>query len=905
MVGGANAADFSVTIQPTSPVAASGNTTFTVHFDPSAVGLRSATFSIANDDADENPYDFSIQGTGTGAAEMDVSGNAVSIADGDGTPSLSDHTDFGSADITSGTVDRVFTVANLGNTNLNLTGTPKVVVGGANAADFSVTVQPSSPVAASGNTTFTVRFDPSAVGLRSATFSIANDDADENPYDFSIQGTGTGAAEMDVSGNSVSITDGDGTPSLTDHTDFGSADISSGAVDRVFTVSNLGNTSLNLTGTPKVVVGGTNAADFSVTVQPTSLVAPSGNTTFTVRFDPSAVGLRSATLSIANDDADENPYDFSIQGTGTAPAATADVSGDASICDGGSTTIQAALTGTAPWNLTWSDGFVQNGVTTSPAARTVSPTSTTVYTVTSLSDANGSGTSSGSATVTVNPNPVVAVADALTCAGGSATISAGVTSGTAPFSYAWTVPGGASNPGNAASFSATVAGTYSVVVTDMHGCTGTDAGTLSVNANPVVTVADVSACSGNSATISAGVTGGAAPFSYAWTVPGGASNPGDVASFSATVAGNYAVVVTDVHGCTGAGNGDLTVDPGPTADAGADATVLSGASAIIGGAPTASGGTGVLTISWSPAAGLYDDTAANPTAAPTATTTYTVTVTDENGCESSDDVVVTVTSFADYIAAQCAAIQAMLDDPGTPEDAIEFLEDAQDACGDAQQAAIDDDVEELFDLMRDVADALEEARDENADTDAIASQFADLARHIALEKKDEALACDPTPSGKMADDIEDGDNDLADGDDEYDDGYFGDAIKDYKKAWEDYCDALDRCASPKAAVVNRESAIENTLPAEFALHQNYPNPFNPTTTIQFDLIEAGNVELRIYNGVGQLVRTLVSGDYAPGAHKVTWDARDNDGVRVASGLYLYTIKAGQQFTAQRKLLLMK
>lgn len=82
-------------------------------------------------------------------------------------------------------------------------------------------------------------------------------------------------------------------------------------------------------------------------------------------------------------------------------------------------------------------------------------------------------------------------------------------------------------------------------------------------------------------------------------------------------------------------------------------------------------------------------------------------------------------------------------------------------------------------------------------------------------------------------------------------------------------------------------------------------PFNSSTTIQYDLIEAGHVSLNIYNSAGQLVRTLVSGEYAPGAHKVVWDARDNSGVRVARGVYLYTIKAGQQFSAQKKLLLMK
>ena len=64
-------------------------------------------------------------------------------------------------------------------------------------------------------------------------------------------------------------------------------------------------------------VTGTNAADFSVTVQPTSPVSSGGGTTtFSVRFDPSATGVRTATISIANNDSDEDPYNFNVQGTG-------------------------------------------------------------------------------------------------------------------------------------------------------------------------------------------------------------------------------------------------------------------------------------------------------------------------------------------------------------------------------------------------------------------------------------------------------------------------------------------------------------------------------------------------------------------------------------------------------------
>jgi hypothetical protein len=82
---------------------------------------------------------------------------------------------------------------------------------------------------------------------------------------------------------------------------------------------------------------------------------------------------------------------------------TASVSGGGTVCGGSSANIQAALTGTGPWNVTWSDGVGQSGVVSSPAVRSVSPAGTTNYTVTALSDSTGcsAGTLSGSATVTV------------------------------------------------------------------------------------------------------------------------------------------------------------------------------------------------------------------------------------------------------------------------------------------------------------------------------------------------------------------------------------------------------------------------------------------------------------------------------------------------------------------------
>ncbi|MSU58846.1 MAG: hypothetical protein EXS35_11890 [Pedosphaera sp.] len=84
---------------------------------------------------------------------------------------------------------------------------------------------------------------------------------------------------------------------------------------------------------------------------------------------------------------------------------TSVASGSATLCGGDSTTIQAALTGTGPWNVAWSDGITQTGVASSPASRSVSPSSSFTYTVTNLTDANctaQAGDRTGSAVITVN-----------------------------------------------------------------------------------------------------------------------------------------------------------------------------------------------------------------------------------------------------------------------------------------------------------------------------------------------------------------------------------------------------------------------------------------------------------------------------------------------------------------------
>ena len=113
---------------------------------------------------------------------------------------------------------------------------------------------------------------------------------------------------------------------------------------------------------------------------------------------------------------------------------------------------------------------------------------------------------------------------------------------------------------------------------------------------------------------------------------------------------------------------------------------------------------------------------------------------------------------------------------------------------------------------------------------------------------------------------------------------------------------------PKRVVpdyVDDDDAIAEVVPTVYDLSQNYPNPFNPTTVIRYQLAASAEVKLSIYNTTGQLVRTLVNGEMPAGSHAITWDATDNSGQRVASGVYLYIIRAGDAFVQQRKLILMK
>jgi len=235
-------------------------------------------------------------------------------------------------------------------------------------------------------------------------------------------------------------------------------------------------------------------------------------------------------------------------------------------------------------------------------------------------------------TLVINPLPTVTVNSPSVCQGTAATVTA--TPGSAgTYSYVWTVPAGAIIPGDVASFTTTVAGTYSVVITNSTtGCTSASAsGLVTINPTPTVSVNNAIVCQGGSAAITA-TPGTSATYTYAWTVPSGATNPGNVATFNASVAGNYDVIITDTAtGCVSiSASGTLTVNTNPVVNVTGE-TVCQGSQATISALPTA---TGTYTYVWTVPTG-----ATNPGNVDTFTTavagTYSVVITNTaTGCVS-------------------------------------------------------------------------------------------------------------------------------------------------------------------------------------------------------------------------------------------------------------------------------
>ncbi len=268
-------------------------------------------------------YDSSIANT---VPEVNLKGNANTINDGDVTPSAGDNTDFGVVN-TGTTLTKNYVIENGGPGPLRVTG---FSITGVNASSFNLVTLPSVPftIAAGSTQTITVQFAPTVDSIRNATLNIMSNDLDEGIYDVSLRGTG-GSPEINVQGNAVTISDGDLTPGAANNTDFGSVKTGS-IITKTFTIQNTGTGTLMVTD---IAMGGTNSADFTLVGAPTFplIIASNALQTITVQFAPTAIGLRTATISIASNDADESTYDFGLQGRGTDPLGVSSLSNNTAV----------------------------------------------------------------------------------------------------------------------------------------------------------------------------------------------------------------------------------------------------------------------------------------------------------------------------------------------------------------------------------------------------------------------------------------------------------------------------------------------------------------------------------------------------------------------------------------------
>jgi FlaG/FlaF family flagellin (archaellin) len=278
-VTGANPGDFPETNTCGGSVAAGGSCTLSVMFTPMAVGSRTAAVTIS-DNAAGSPQTVSLTGTGTNPT-VNLSANTLA---------------FGNQNLGTTSSPQSVTLNNTGNASLNIAG---VVLTGSNPGDFTAGNTCGASVAAGGSCTISVTFTPYSSGSRGASIAIT-DNANGSPQIITLTGAGVGTAPVaSFSPNSLT---------------FGSQSLDTKSPALAVTLSNTGN--VTLTYAPPIILTGTNSGDFSESDNCGGSVAAGANCTISVTFTPSAVGTRTASLTLTSN-ASNSPQAVSLSGTGT------------------------------------------------------------------------------------------------------------------------------------------------------------------------------------------------------------------------------------------------------------------------------------------------------------------------------------------------------------------------------------------------------------------------------------------------------------------------------------------------------------------------------------------------------------------------------------------------------------
>ncbi|MEM7799185.1 MAG: choice-of-anchor Q domain-containing protein, partial [Chloroflexota bacterium] len=154
--------------------------------------LSNTAVATTSSPSNSQDYSGSVDVTiGDLFAEIEVGGKGNPIVNGSQTPESANGTSFGTANVdTSEVLTGVFEIANTGTSNLSIIGNPAVLLSGPGANNFEVVTQPTSPIAPASSTNFEITFNPASSGMHMALVTISNNDADENPYTFVIEGVG-------------------------------------------------------------------------------------------------------------------------------------------------------------------------------------------------------------------------------------------------------------------------------------------------------------------------------------------------------------------------------------------------------------------------------------------------------------------------------------------------------------------------------------------------------------------------------------------------------------------------------------------------------------------------------------------------------------------------------------------
>jgi hypothetical protein len=329
---------------------------------------------------------------------------------------------------------------------------------------------------------------------------------------------------------------------------------------------------------------------------------------------------------------------------------TPDITGAATVCVNAARTVYVTSP-VAGATYTWmASTGTQNGSSYTFNTSTDGAKTATVYSKTTVGGVTCQSLNASAATVTVYALPSSTVTAKAVCLGQTAALSATVNSAgtTSAMTYTWKVGAAAAATTTTNSYTTsalTATSSYTVQLTNSNGCSATsNVGTVTVNALPSSTVTGRTICSGQTSALSATVNsaGTTSAMTYSWKVGAAAAATTTTNSYTTsalTVTSSYTVQLTNSNGCSATSNvGTVTVNALPSSTV-TGRTICSGQTSALSATVNSAGTTSAMTYSWKVGAASGTTTGNSyTTAALTTTTSYTVQVTNSNGCSATSNV---------------------------------------------------------------------------------------------------------------------------------------------------------------------------------------------------------------------------------------------------------------------------